>query len=118
MQIVIDNETVKFENWKEKFREQIEDQLRDIFSKAYGKVYGLTIVGIDKWNVEFVIVAPDTISEEIQSKINSNEVLKDSVLLEKAAIKIGNTVKRTRYFIEAKTEDELNSKLMYLNMMF
>ncbi len=118
MRVEIDNEVIVFEKWKEKFRKQIEDQLHEVFNKIYDKVYGLTIVGVNKWNVEFVIVAPDTIAEEMKSKINANDILKNSVLLEEGSIKVGNTIDRTRYKIEAKTKDELDSKLMYLNMIF
>jgi len=114
---VMVNSVLEFEGWKRVFRDKMENQLTEIFNKTYAKVYSLTIIGVDKWNVEFMLIAPDTIGKEIQNKLASNDVLKEA-LSEQTVIEIGNTIRRITYKIEAKTEEELNSKLMYINLMF
>ena len=112
------NEVQKYEIWKTKFHKQIENQLKNIFNKSYENLYILTVVCVDKWNVEFVLVVPNRINQEIKGIINSNETLKNDILFEEANTKTSVNINSIRYKIEAKTEEELNSKLMYLNIVF
>ena len=117
MRIEIDNNVIKFEKWKEKFRNEMNDQLVKIFNKSYSDLYSLTVIGVDKWNIDFVVTSSNTITDRMQKSIVDDDIVR-TVLLVTECKSIAELLTRIKYRIEAKTKDELESKLMYLDMKF
>ena len=111
-------ETEKFEKWKLDFKESVKDQLSDMFAKCYGKdAFELGICDVDKWNIEFVITIIKSYYEDLLRKYNTNFSLQD--VLSKLYIKNTNGYfQNIRFRIEAKSKEELDAKLMYLNLLF
>ena len=112
------NSVKKFEKWKSDFKESVKDQLYDTFVKCYGKdTFELDICDVDKWNIEFVITIIKSYYEDLLRKYNTNSSLQD-VLSELYIKNTNGYFQNIRFRIKAKSKEELDAKLMYLNLLF
>lgn len=111
----------KYEQWKRKTKDSIYSELSKIFDKSFQGCYSLRVSNVNKWNINFLISLPSALGDDFANKINTNEALRDTVIIEKQ-VKADITTKFISFNyacrISAKTEDDLNSKLMYMNLMF
>lgn len=115
------NNVTKYEDWKRKTTQSVFHELTKAFDKSFNGCYVLRVSDVNKWNLRFTLTLPDTLSDTFVSKIENNEILKNAIILED---RVKDIVTQTfvsfsfNFRIEANTEEELNSKLMYINLMF
>lgn len=115
------NNVTKYEEWKRKMKESVFSELSNAFNKSFNGCYSLRVHNANKWNVCFIITLPSTMADAFTDKIANNEVLKNTLILEEKVspkVTLDFIHFSFKFRIEAKTEEELNSKLMYINLMF
>ena len=114
------NAVTSFEIWKKIFKTQMNKELNEILSKKFASCYILTVLHVDKWNIAFSIIMPKTLADGFSNKINNNEMLK-STLSSTEEVKIANVnaniLTKLVFEIKAKNREELDSMLMYMNLM-